>query len=83
MLKKAELEVNKKNSYLIGLSLVLLLVIFFIFFFIIYRKNRKISEQKEINLQQKITDIKQKEELSLTKAILEGEEKRAYCQRSS
>ncbi|PZU26264.1 MAG: sensor histidine kinase, partial [Chryseobacterium sp.] len=49
--------------------------IFFIFLFVIYRKNKKISEQKEINLQQKITDIKQKEELSLTKAILEGEER--------
>lgn len=59
-----------------GLSVILLLlIIFFIFFFIIYRKNKKISEQKEINLQQKITDIKQKEELSLTKAILEGEER--------
>ncbi|KIC61286.1 ATP-binding protein [Chryseobacterium taiwanense] len=74
--KQRELEVNKKNSYLMGLSLaLLLLIIFFIFFFIIYRKNKKISEQKEINLQQKITDIKQKEELSLTKAILEGEER--------
>jgi len=74
--KQRELEVSKKNSYLMGLSLaLLLLIIFFIFFFIIYRKNKKISEQKEINLQQKITDIKQKEELSLTKAILEGEER--------
>ncbi|WEK69824.1 MAG: histidine kinase [Candidatus Chryseobacterium colombiense] len=74
--KQRELEVSKKNSYLMGLSLaLLLLIIFFIFFFIIYRKNRKISEQKEINLQQKITDIKQKEELTLTKAILEGEER--------
>ena len=74
--KQRELEVSEKNSYLIGLSLVLLLlIIFFIFFFVIYRKNKKISEQKEINLQQKITDIKQKEELSLTKAILEGEER--------
>ncbi len=74
--RQKELEVNKKNSYLMGLSLILLLlIIFFIFFFIIYRKNKKISEQKEINLQQKITDIKQKEELSLTKAILDGEER--------
>jgi len=74
--KERELEVSKKNYYLMGLSVILLLlIIFFIFFFIIYRKNKKISEQKEINLQQKITDIKQKEELSLTKAILEGEER--------
>lgn len=63
------LEVNKKNSYLWGLSLILLLVIsLLIFLWIIFRKNKKISEQK-------INEIKQKEELSLTKAILEGEER--------
>ncbi|BAP30407.1 putative histidine kinase [Chryseobacterium sp. StRB126] len=64
-----ELEVNKKNSYLWGLSLILLLVVsLLIFLYIIFRKNKKISEQK-------INDIRQKEELSLTKAILEGEER--------
>ncbi|MGU3373718.1 ATP-binding protein [Chryseobacterium sp. M5A1_1a] len=64
-----DLEVNKKNSYLWGLSLVLLLVVsLLIFLYIIFRKNKKISEQK-------INEIKQKEELSLTKAILEGEER--------
>lgn len=64
-----DLEVNKKNSYLWGLSLVLLLVIsLLIFLWIIFRKNKKINEQK-------INEIKQKEELSLTKAILEGEER--------
>lgn len=71
-----EMEVNKKNYYLWVLSLVLLLIIILlIFLFVIYRNNKKLSEQKEINLQQKIEDIKQKEELTLTKAILEGEEK--------
>lgn len=64
-----ELEVNKKNSYLWGLSLILLLVIsLLIFLYIIFRKNKKISQQK-------IHEIRQKEELSLTKAILEGEER--------
>lgn len=64
-----ELEVNKKNSYLWGLSLILLLVVsLLIFLYIIFRKNKKISKQK-------INEIKQKEELSLTKAILEGEER--------
>lgn len=64
-----DLEVNKKNSYLWGLSLVLLLMIsLLIFLFVIFRKNKKISKQK-------INEIKQKEELSLTKAILEGEER--------
>ena len=64
-----DLEVNKKNSYLWGLSLVLLLLIsLLIFLFIIFRKNKKISIQR-------INEIKQKEELSLTKAILDGEER--------
>ncbi|MCJ7932692.1 MAG: sensor histidine kinase [Chryseobacterium sp.] len=64
-----DLEVNKKNSYLWGLSLILLLVIsLLIFLFVIFRKNKKINEQK-------INDIRQKEELSLTKAILDGEER--------
>ncbi len=67
--KQKELEVNKKNSYLWGLSLFLLLVLcLLIFLYVIFRKNKKISEQR-------INDIKQKEELSLTKAILDGEER--------
>ncbi|MBB6329172.1 signal transduction histidine kinase [Chryseobacterium sediminis] len=64
-----DLEVNKKNSYLWGMGLVLLLALsLLIFLFIIFRKNKKISEQR-------LNDIKQKEELSLTKAILDGEER--------
>lgn len=64
-----DLEVNKKNSYLWGMGLILLLALSLLtFLFIIFRKNKKISEQK-------INEIKQKEELSLTKAILDGEER--------
>lgn len=64
-----DLEVNKKNSYLWGLSLVLLLVVsLLLFLFVIFRKNKKINEQR-------INDIRQKEELSLTRAILDGEER--------
>lgn len=64
-----DLEVNKKNSYLWGMGLVLLLALSLLgFLFIIFRKNKKINKQK-------IEDIKQKEELSLTKAILDGEER--------
>lgn len=51
------------------MGLVLLLALsLLIFLFIIFRKNKKINEQR-------INDIKQKEELSLTKAILDGEER--------
>jgi signal transduction histidine kinase len=74
--KQKEFEVSKKNSYLWGLSLILLFILsLLIFLLLIYRKNKKLSEQKEINLQQKIQDIKQREELTLTKAILESEER--------
>lgn len=74
--KQKEFEVSKKNSYLWGLSLILLLIIsLLIFLMLIYRKNKKLSEQKEINFQQKIKDSKQREELTLTKAILESEER--------
>ncbi|MEF9477413.1 hypothetical protein OWR28_06455 [Chryseobacterium sp. 1B4] len=41
-----------------------------IFLFIIYRKNKNLSEQKEINLQQKIEDIKQKKSSRLPKQFL-------------
>lgn len=71
-----QMEVNKKDSYLWVLSLILLFFLsLLIFLFILYKKNKKLSEQKEINLQQKIEDIKQKEQLALTKAILDGEER--------
>ncbi len=74
--KQKQLEVNKKNYYLWVLSLALLFLISLLtFLFVIYTNSKKLSEQKEINLQQKIEDIKQKEELALTKAILEGEER--------
>ncbi|WP_419868405.1 tetratricopeptide repeat-containing sensor histidine kinase [Chryseobacterium sp. CT-SW4] len=74
--REKELLMSKKNSYLriLGLAALLFLSLL-IFIFLLYRKNRKISEQKEINLQQKIQDIKQKEELNLTKAIMESEER--------
>lgn len=71
-----QMEVNKKNSYLWVLSLILSLFLsLLLFLFILYKNNKNLSEQKEINLQQKIKDIKQKEQLTLTKAILEGEER--------
>ncbi|MGH1515926.1 ATP-binding protein [Chryseobacterium sp. JK1] len=64
-----DLEVNKKNSYLWGMGLVLLSALCLLaFLFVIFRKNKKINEQK-------LNEIKQKEELSLTKAILDGEER--------
>lgn len=43
--------------------------------FFYYRNRKKLSEQREINLQQKLKEKEQTEELKVTKAILDGEER--------
>lgn len=68
-----ELELNKKNQYLwvlIFASLFLLILIISIYFY-----TKKLAKEKEINHSQKLKEIAQQEELKITKAILEGEEK--------
>ncbi|WP_404986853.1 ATP-binding protein [Chryseobacterium sp. M5] len=68
-----ELEINKKNQYLwllVFASLFLLILIISIYFY-----TKKLAKEKEINHSQKLKEIAQQEELKITKAILEGEEK--------
>ncbi|WP_123885803.1 sensor histidine kinase [Chryseobacterium indoltheticum] len=68
-----ELELNKKNQYLwvmVFASLFLLILIISIYFY-----TKKLAKEKEINHSQKLKEIAQQEELKITKAILEGEEK--------
>lgn len=68
-----ELEINKKNQYLwllVFASLFLLVLIVSIIFY-----TKKLAKEKEINHSQKLKEIAQQEELKITKAILEGEEK--------
>ena len=68
-----ELELNKKNQYLwimFFASLFLLILIISIYFY-----TKKLAKEKEINHSQKLKEIAQQEELKITKAILEGEEK--------
>lgn len=68
-----ELEINKKNQYLWLLGFAFLFLI--ILMIAIYFYTKKLAKQKEINHNQKLKEIAQQEELKITKAILEGEEK--------
>ena len=70
-----ELEISNKNTYLWILGLLSLLFLSSAFFIYKNFKNKKkIAEQREINLQQKLREKEQEEELKVTKAILEGAE---------
>ena len=71
-----ELEINKKNQYMwtfIISTLVFLGAGVFTYFY--FRNKKKLSEQREINLRQKLKDKEQTEQLKVTKAILDGEER--------
>lgn len=75
-LAQSQLELSKKNKYMWILGLISLLLLAFVFLvFMNYKKNKKITEQREINLKQKLQQIQQKQELDVAKAILDGEER--------
>lgn len=64
---------NRLNSLLFaGLSFLLLLIILFLW---IFNKNqKKLSVQKEINLKQKLSAFEDRHKLSVSKALIQGEE---------
>ena len=71
-----ELEANKNRQYvwiLGGISFLLLVVAGFSYIY--YLENKKLARQKEINHQQEINRRKHQEQLKITKAMLDGEEK--------
>ncbi|MFC6100004.1 ATP-binding protein [Olivibacter domesticus] len=53
--------------------LFLLLLVGFLFYYL--RHNKKLSEQKEINHRQQLREMEQQQQLQLSKAMLEGEER--------
>ncbi|ANH83763.1 histidine kinase [Niabella ginsenosidivorans] len=61
------------NSILIVLCLVILLA--FGFFFITYRTGKKLALQKELNYQQQLKEMEQRQQIVTTEAMLEGEER--------
>ena len=71
-----ELEINRKNQYMwASIFAALVFLGAGIFTFLFFRNKKKLSEQREINLQQQLKEKEQIEELNVTKAILDGEER--------
>ncbi len=71
-----QLEINRKNQYMWALILTTLVFLGAgIFTYLYFRNKRRLSTQREINLQQKLKEKEQAEELKVTKAILDGEER--------
>lgn len=71
-----QLEITKKNFYLWIFGIVIFAILFFTVFAILYISNKKmLAEQREINLHQKLREAHQTEELKITKAVLDGEER--------
>ncbi|WP_265131062.1 sensor histidine kinase [Chryseobacterium oranimense] len=71
-----QLEITKKNFYLWIFGIVIFVILFFTAFIIFYISNKKmLAEQREINLHQKLREANQAEELKMTKAVLDGEER--------
>jgi signal transduction histidine kinase len=72
---KAALQVNNNrlNSVLFaGLSFLLFLIVLFLW---IFNKNqKKLSIQKEINLKQELSSFEDRHKLSVSKALIQGEE---------
>lgn len=60
-------------SWFMGLTCLFLLV-FLGFVLLNARNRRKLNEQKEINYRQQLSDMERKQELKVTRAMLDGEE---------
>lgn len=76
--EKAQVVLEAKNTRLYNWLLsaaCLVLVLLAAFSFIYYRNARKLAVQKEINHRQQLKDMEQQQQLSATKAMLEGEER--------
>ncbi len=74
--KEADLAArnNRLFSSLLGASTLFFLAIALLAY-AFYRNQKKLSEQKEINHQQQLKELRQQQLLSTTKAMLEGEER--------
>lgn len=76
--KNKIIELTAKNNTLskwifIGVSLLLLSLVLFLW--ILIRNNKKLSLQQNENYQHRINELKQKEQMTAVRALLEGEEK--------
>lgn len=65
---------NRLLNWLLGIGIVSLFSLLG-FGWLYYRKAQKLAQQKEINYQQQLEEVKQRQQATFAKALLEGEEK--------
>lgn len=65
---------NKLYVWLLGAGCFILLSAA-IFSYLLFRNNKKLSAQEEINHQQQLKEIEQQQQLKITQAMLDGEER--------
>lgn len=76
LLAQTQLDINKKNKYMWIFGLASLLFLSYgLFVYFSSRSRKKLAAQREINLMQQLTETRQREQLQVTKAILDGEER--------
>jgi two-component system, NarL family, sensor kinase len=65
---------NRLLNWLLGIASVSLFSLL-TFGWLYYKKAKKLAEQKEINYQQQLEEVNQKQQVAFTKALMQGEEK--------
>ncbi|SFA38739.1 Histidine kinase [Pedobacter suwonensis] len=72
-----QVQLNARNErlykFILGLGCLFLLLLL-VFVLLTARNRRKLAEQKEINYKQQLNEMERKQQLKITKAMLEGEE---------
>jgi two-component system, NarL family, sensor kinase len=72
-----QVQLNARNErlyrFILGLGCLFLLLLL-VFVLLTARSRRKLAEQKEINYRQQLSEMEKKQQLKITKAMLEGEE---------
>ncbi|MBL0741439.1 tetratricopeptide repeat-containing sensor histidine kinase [Chryseolinea lacunae] len=76
--EKEKTELESRNTKLAnGLlgAFSLFLSVTFVFAFVLYRNSKKLSAQKEMHYQQQLKEAEQKQQIQVTRALMQGEEK--------
>jgi len=73
--RQAQLNASNDRLYRLILGLgCLFLLLLLVFVLLTARSRRKLAHQKEINYKQQLSEMERKQQLKITKAMLEGEE---------
>lgn len=65
---------NRLGNIILG-SACLLLLAFALFYYFYYKNNKKLLEQEAVNHRQQLKELAQQQQLTITRSILEGEER--------